>query len=434
MSIASSVMLAGGMCTGASAVWWLRSLAARGADMQPAGDVREVVAAAPVELRTAVLVVTDSGQRSLMWPAVGLGSAETGFPNVLSTTYTPFGMSVDVQMLGGQKLKDWTNEDTLDALAQYFGVPAVTAASAGPGFVRLDLRVYDTLADAVAAPLVAFGDGVDLEAVPTGVFEDGEVWPVPVQGRHVLIAGGMGSGKSTVLHALVKGMGPAIRSGRVDLRLIDPKGRMELGHLEPLCTQFAHTEPEFMIAQLEATVADMKAAADRYGQDGVRKPVPTPENPLVVTIIDEAAVLSAFTTSELRNRFEHAHGQLLSQGRAPLFSVIETVIDPSKDTVPQRQLLPYRIGMRMDEPTQVAMIHGQGARERGSRCDEIPHSTPGVCYVQEDGKPGFRRARAFHITNADIDWIVKQYTPLPRPVSLADFDGFGGFDDGPVAA
>jgi S-DNA-T family DNA segregation ATPase FtsK/SpoIIIE len=263
-------------------------------------------------------------------------------------------------------------------------------------------------------------DDVDLEAVVSGVFEDGDGWTVPIQGRHVLVAGGMGSGKSGVLWSLIAGMGPAIRSGRVELRVIDPKGGMELGYLEPLCTRFACTTPEEMVGVLEETVKDLQAAAQRY-RGKVRKPVPTPDNPLVVTIIDEAATLSVFAEGEWRDRFKRAHGILLSQGRAPLYSVIETVIDPSKENVPQRQLLPYRVGMRMDEPGQVAMIHGQGARNRGSLCDQISHLTPGVCFVQEDGRAGFRRARAFLVTDEDVDRIVAQYKPVPRPVNLADF-------------
>ncbi|WP_228002221.1 hypothetical protein [Nocardia australiensis] len=175
-----------------------------------------------------------------------------------------------------------------------------------------------------------------------------------------------------------------------------------------------------MVGLLEETVKDLQEATQRY-RGKVRKPVPTPENPLVVTIIDEAAALSAFSTPKMQDRFERAHGLLLSQGRAPLYSVIETVIDPSKENVPQRQLLPYRVGMRMDEAAQVAMIHGQGARNRGSYCDQIPHTTPGVCYVQEDGKAGFRRARAFMVTDADVDRIVAQYKPIPRPVDLDAF-------------
>ncbi|MFF0614155.1 FtsK/SpoIIIE domain-containing protein, partial [Nocardia tengchongensis] len=352
-------------------------------------ELEQTLAVAPSELGLAVLTLADGDQRLCMLEAAGLGSWEGGFPVLDWWDYTLYGLEAQFMMLAGQKRKDWVSEDTLDQLSQMMGAK-VTASQPHPGFMRLEVRVFDTLAASATMPL-AVPDDVDLTAVPVGVFEDLTPWPVPVQGRHILAGGGTGSGKSGFLGALVNGMGPAIESGRVELRAIDPKGGMELNWLEPLCTRFECTSPEGMIGMLEETAREMQEAAQRYRAARTRKPVPTPDNPLVVVIIDEAATLSAFTEPKWRDRFERAHGLLLSQGRAPLFSVVETVIDPSKENVPQRQLLPYRVGFRMEEPTQVGMIHGQGARDRGSLCDEIPFSTPGVCYVQEDGHPGFRR-------------------------------------------
>ncbi|WP_051192496.1 FtsK/SpoIIIE domain-containing protein [Nocardia jiangxiensis] len=395
------------------------ALGSRSAPAVRPETVADWVAAAPMELKASILVFCDRAQELMMWHELGFGSPKEGYPTALDVQYTVYGLDVDVQMRGGHKTADWTDQATLDAFAQYLGVPEVTALSESPGFIRLQVRVLDTLAAPSLLP-VAVPEDVDLEAVPTGVFEDGSTWTVPVQGRHILAAGGMGSGKSSLLWSLVNGMGPAIRSGRVELRVIDPKGGMELGYLEPLCTRFSCTTADEMVGQLEETVTDLQAAAQKY-RGKVRKPVPTPDNPLVVTIIDEAATLSAFSDPKMQARFERAHGLLLSQGRAPLYSVIETVIDPSKENVPQRQLLPYRVGMRMDEAAQVAMIHGQGARNRGSYCDRIPHTTPGVCFVQEDGKAGFQRARAFMVTDEDVDRIAAQYKPVPRPVNLADF-------------
>ncbi|WP_319944790.1 FtsK/SpoIIIE domain-containing protein [Nocardia macrotermitis] len=384
--------------------------------------VTDWVAEAPMELKTSILVFCDPEQERMMWRELGFGSVEAGFPTVLDVQYTSYGVDVEVQMRGGHRVADWTDQGALDALAQYVGAPEVTALSVYPGFIRLQVRVVDTLATPSLLPVVV-SDDVDLEAVPAGVFEDGRTWTVPVQGRHILAGGRMGSGKSSLLWSLVNGMGPAIRSGRVELRVIDPKGGMELGFLEPLCTRFACTTAEEMVELLEETVTDLQEATQRY-RGKVRKPVPTPENPLVVTIIDEAATLSAFSDPKVQARFERAHGLLLSQGRAPLYSVIETVIDPSKENVPQRQLLPYRIGMGLDEASQVAMIHGQGARNRGSYCDRIPYTTPGVCYVQEDGTAGFQRARAFMVSNEDIDRIVAEYAP-PQP----DFAPQGDYSD-----
>ncbi|MEU2126535.1 FtsK/SpoIIIE domain-containing protein [Nocardia niwae] len=441
MSIAGTVMLAGGMCTGASAVWWLRSLAARGGEMRPARAASEVVAAAPVELRTAVLVVTDSGQLELMWPALKLGSMQTGYPNVLAATYTEFGMSVDVQMLGGQSVKDWNNDNIRAALAAYFGVPSVTVVATDPGFVRLDLRVYDTLADTVSLPGLPSVMDVDLEAVPVGVTEDFDTWRLRVLYAHILLAGATGSGKGSVLWSIIVALGPAIKAGLVDVYLADPKGGAEFGKGENrLFVRFA-TDNTTILAMLTEAVELMRERLARMRAAGLRKIVPSIDEPLILIIIDEAASLSSYASREEQQEFRRLTGLLLSQGRAAAVSVIAALQDPSKETMPNRQLFPVRIGLRLDEPTQSAMVHGQGARDRGARCDEISDETPGVGYVGEDGSNEFVRVRAFFVSDDDIDAIVDAYSPAPEIAGpAADYSGFDPDDlgdeseDGPVAA
>src|SRR5690606_13802744 len=111
--------------------------------------------------------------------------------------------------------------------------------------------------------------------------------------------------------------------------------------------------------------------------------------------------------------FRRLTGLLLSQGRAAGVSVIAALQDPSKETMPNRQLFPIRIGLRLDEPTQVAMVHGQGARDRGARCDRISEDTPGVGFVGEDGTTDFVRVRAFWVSDDAADQIVDAYSPAP---------------------
>ncbi|MBF6468873.1 hypothetical protein IU427_27460 [Nocardia beijingensis] len=432
-------MLAGGMCTGASALWWLGSLAARGSEMLPTRAAGEVTAAAPVELRTAVSVVTDSGQLELMWPALKLGSPQTGYPNIVAAAYTEFGMSVDVQMLGGQSLKDWNNDNTRDALAHYFGVPQVTVTSPDPAFVRLDLRVYDTLADTVAVPGPA--GVVDLEAVPIGVTEDFDTWRVRVLYGHILIAGATGSGKGSVLWSIIAALGPAIKAGLVDLYLADPKGGAEFGKGEGRLFVRFTTDNATILEMLNEAVELMRERLARMRAAGLRKIVPSPDEPLILIIIDEAASLSSYASREEQQEFRRLTGLLLSQGRAAAVSVIAALQDPSKETMPNRQLFPVRVGLRLDEPTQSGMVHGQGARDRGARCDEISDQTPGVGYVGEDGTTEFVRVRAYFVSDDDIDAIVDAYSPAPQITGPAeDYSGFDPDDlgdeseDGPVAA
>jgi S-DNA-T family DNA segregation ATPase FtsK/SpoIIIE len=85
------------------------------------------------------------------------------------------------------------------------------------------------------------------------------------------------------------------------------------------------------------------------------------------------------------------------------------------------------------------MVHGQGARDRGARCDEISEHTPGVGYVGEDGTTGFVRVRAYWVSDDDADRIVEQYSPAQPDLSpQADYSDFDpedlGDEQGPLAA
>lgn len=425
------LIMGGSAAVTAATMWHWRRL---GGVKQPAPAAPSI----PVDLGPAASIVTDAAQLALMWPALKLGSWETGFPNVTAANLTESGMLVEVQMLGGQSLKDWNNDATRAALAAYFAVPDVEVSSPSPGFVHLDLRTVDTLADsAPVTDLLAYG--VDLEAVPVGVTEDHDVWRLRVLYGHILLAGATGSGKGSVLWSLLNGVGPAIKAGLVDVRLADPKGGAEFGRGEDrLFTRFA-VDAASILAMLAEAVQEMDDRLTRMRQAGIRKLVPSVDEPLVLVMIDEAASLSSYADRDEREEFRRLTGLLLSKGRAAAVSVVAALQDPSKETMPNRQLFPVRIGLRLDEPTQTAMVHGQGARDRGARCDEISEHTPGVGYVGEDGTTAFVRVRAYWVTDDDADRIVEQYSPAQPDLSpQADYSGFDpddlGDEQGPLAA
>lgn len=412
--VALSTVIAAGLL-----LWWrhLDGVVSKVVDADP-------FAALPAELRTAAVILTDPRQLALMWAALGLGTVGN-WPTIVGGVDTvPSGAVFDVQVVGGQKLSDWTNEETRDALAQYLGVPSVLVSQAGPGFVRIELRTFDTLAARVTAAGVE-STGVDLEAVHVGVREDGRPWLLRVLYAHILLAGATGSGKGSVLWSVIQGIGPAIRAGFVDVWMADPKGGMEFGAGERLWVRF-HWDAEGILAMLEEAVRVMDERSSRLRAAGVRKHVPTPDEPLILIVIDEAASLSSYATREQQEKFRQLTGQLLSKGRAVGVSVIAALQDPSKETMPNRQLFPVRIGLRLDEPTQTAMVHGQGSKDRGALCHDIPDTTPGVGYVGEDGTSEFVRVRAFWIDNTAADAIVAAYAPSATDTTpqgdYSDFD------------
>ncbi|MGW4366670.1 FtsK/SpoIIIE domain-containing protein [Nocardia takedensis] len=444
MSAITEACVTGGALTIASAgMFWLRSL---GAGTPARTDSSAAVASAPVELRTAVFVLAEPLQRAHMFIALGLGSVEDGFPPVEDWVYVESGLQVDLLMLVGQSRKDWSAEDTLDAFAQVLGVPKVTAEFPAPGVVRLQLRVFDTL----AAPTTLSGvhNGVDLHSVRVGVTEDGRTATIPVLGTHGLCAGETGSGKGSVAYSLLAGLAPAIRDGLVDVYCIDPKGGIEFGPAKDLFVRFAYQTAEDILALLAETVAVMRERQAALLAAGLRKHIPTTDEPLILVLLDEAAALASYTDQKTRAKFEELMGLLLTQARATAISVFAFVQDPSKENMPQRQLFPIRIGLRLGEPSQIGMVFGAGARDRGARCDEIPDSTPGVGYIEQDGSTALTRVRFFWVDDTDITALVQNYAPrrldpTPAPVSdrepefdpsTFDPDDLGDGDTGAVAA
>ncbi|MGW0634134.1 FtsK/SpoIIIE domain-containing protein [Nocardia salmonicida] len=407
--VALSTVIAAGVL-----LWWrhLDGVIYPGQKVDPLDGV-------PAELRTAALILTDARHLSLMWPVLGLGS-EGNWPSVLSAELIESGAAIDVQMVGGQKLSDWTNDGTTNALAQYLGVPKVLVSQTSPGFLRVELRTFDTLAASVTAPGVA-STGVDLEAVAVGVREDGRTWLLRVLYAHILLAGATGSGKGSVLWSIINGVGPAIKAGFVDVWMADPKGGMEFGRGARMWVRFEWTA-DGILAMLTEAVRLMDERSNRLRAAGVRKWYPSTDEPLILIVIDEAAALSSYANRDQQEQFRQFTGLLLSKGRAVGVSVIAALQDPSKETMPNRQLFPVRVGLRLDEPTQTAMVHGQGAKDRGALCHEIPDTTPGVGYVGEDGTTEFVRVRAFWISDEQVDAIVDAFSPVPMapPASVDD--------------
>ncbi|MEV2226232.1 FtsK/SpoIIIE domain-containing protein [Nocardia vinacea] len=432
---ATALLVSGGVVAGMGVLMWMRS---QGADARPV-TAADIAADAPPGLDTAVSILADPAQTNMMLAALDLGSIEGGFPYLESYFYTDHGLDVDVLMLGGQSLSDWNNDEVLDQFATYLRVPGVTAVSPEPSWVRLQVRVFDTLAAPATVPM-AVHNGVDLEAVPVGITEDHDLWRLRVLYGHILLAGAMGSGKGSVLWSLLAALGPAIRDGLVDVHMADPKGGAEFGKGENrLFVDFA-TDTATILTLLRKAVTVMQDRLAHMRATGSRKHVPTTEHPLILIIIDEAAALSSYAEREEQQEFRRLTGLLLSQGRAAAVSVVAALQDPSKETMPNRQLFPIRIGLRLDEPTQTVMVHGQGARDRGARCEEISEHTPGVGYVGQDGTTDFVRVRAFYVTDDDIDYIVDTFSPA-RAVDLAPQADYSGFDPddlgdgaGPVAA
>ena len=175
---------------------------------------------------------------------------------------------------------------------------------------------------------------------------------------------------------------------------------------------------------LSETDREIQARAARFAGKQ-RDHTPTPEHPFVVVLVDEIAFLTAYQADrKLKDRIVAALATLTTQGRAVGFCVVAALQDPRKEVLNIRNLFPDKIALRLDEPSQVDMVLGDGARDRGALCDEIsadPATGAGVAYVRREAAPDPVRVRAAFVSDDDIRAMTADYTggPLALVPALA---------------
>ena len=89
--------------------------------------------------------------------------------------------------------------------------------------------------------------------------------------------------------------------------------------------------------------------------------------------------------------------------------MIGALQDPRKDVVTFRDLFPMRVALRLIESSQVKLVLGDGAHDRGAACELIPRSLPGVGYMRLDGDHYPTRVRAAWVSDEDIAATAARY-------------------------
>ena len=85
-----------------------------------------------------------------------------------------------------------------------------------------------------------------LDSVCLGITEDGDDWMLPIR-VPTLGVGCAGSGKSTLMEGQLIALGPAIRTGLVEVCGIDLKGGVELAFAQPMLTRYATTPGQAVV-------------------------------------------------------------------------------------------------------------------------------------------------------------------------------------------
>ena len=310
---------------------------------------------------------------------------------------------VRVSLVAGTAPSDF--EHRVVELAHGFAAPSCRVTVNGPRDITLEFPRHDTLAEPLDA--LPIPESPDLSVLPVGKREDGTPWKLRLHGTHVLIVGVTGAGKGSVLWSAVRAMLPALEEGSAQVWGIDPK-RMELAYGRELFARYADTG-ESAVALLEHAVTQMQERAERYAGKQ-RSHSPTTADPFVVVVLDEVAFLTAYHPDrDVRKRSENAIATLTSQGRSVGFCVLAALQDPRKEVMNLRNLFPDKIALRLDEASQVDMVLGEGARERGAEAHLIDPTLPGMAYVRLETSPSPVRVRAAFVSDDDITTMAGRY-------------------------
>ena len=309
------------------------------------------------------------------------------YPPVLRGVMSvPVGYRLCVRMLDGQTVTDY--DRAAAALAGIWRVPQVRVADGEPGHVLLTLVIRDTLAAPTPRPEPSgLPVPVDLRAVPVGVTEDGAPWTLPLLDQAGTVIGGVpGSGKSSLLATLL-----APLDGHPQVRLvgIDLKGGVDLGpwHRSGTLTDLATTPAEAV--ELLQRVAGIHEERQRllraWEKDKISDLGLSPELPLVVVLIDEAADLFTPLSSSREDKALAADATalvstLVRQGRATGIATVLATQKPTTDAIPSqiRDSATSKVALRCSTAEQVKAILADLATLSPLSPTLIPASTPGV--------------------------------------------------------
>jgi DNA segregation ATPase FtsK/SpoIIIE, S-DNA-T family len=339
--------------------------------------------------------------------------AQAQLPRVVGVRSGASWDAVSIRLVPGQKPEDF--DEAARALASARGVARCQVRELNPNMVSIDFQRRNLLAD----PLLCLeltrltdvaGTDVDLRRVWAGRTEYGQDWHVPLAGGHTLVAGASGAGKNSAMWCPLVSIAPAIRDGLVRVSGIDPKG-MELAYGRRIFARYAVTGTD-ALAVLDDLVDAMQARKAKFAGRVRIVPIST-KYPLELLEFDEIGALTKYIDRKTRDAITERIALLTTQGRALGFTVRGYVQEPTKDTVPVRDLFPRRICLRVSAKSHVGMVLGDQAYERGAWANRITEAEAGVGYVFGEGIREPLRIRAGWVSDDTIKHLETFVTGPP---------------------
>ena len=324
-------------------------------------------------------------------------------PRVLGVRSGASWDEVRVRLVPGQKPEDF--DEAARALASARGVARCQVRELTPNVVSIDFQRRNLLADPVTCPdlaeLAGLGGGaVDLRRVWAGRTEYGQDWHVPLaRGPHP--DRGRDRGGQELGDVVPAGLHRPGHPGRAGAGV----GDRPQGHGTGLRAAGSSTATRSPVARpwrCSMTSSARWTPARRSSPAGSGSVPISPEHPLELLEFDEIGALTSYTDRKTREAITERVALLTTQGRALGFTVRGYVQEPTKDTVPVRELFPRRICLRVSAKSHVGMVLGDQAYERGAWANRITEAEAGVGYVFGEGIREPLRIRAGWVPDETI--------------------------------
>jgi hypothetical protein len=339
-------------------------------------------------------------------------------PELTDISRSPLGIRHEVKVLNGQTFEQYRK--AAPALAELWQVETVRVQRARPGYVWITPVSTDPLAQTVEITPDSLHPATDLVSVPLGMTEDGTTWTVPLDETSSVFGGVPGAGKSVAINVLLANV-----SHRPDVQIIgmDMKGGLEMGDWEPRCAAVAFDQESAVevlnklfelhksrMAMLKGNFASMA----RYGY--------SPEHPLYLVVIDEAAELFApegnsKEAKALANELLAMVSRIVRLCRATGIVILLATQKPTADSLPTiiRDNAQAKVGFRCTTAEQAVSILGDAVRHAEFIPTDIKIADKGVA-VSMDADGVFRRVRAFFISETSRRAVVAATQHLARPL------------------
>lgn len=338
-------------------------------------------------------------------------TGEDRFPRLLRVrSYSPTIDTLFVKMARGQALSHFENR--IEELTVALKAERVALEKIKPRVIGLIVQRCEPFTEVIPAPdMPGDVDAVDLSRVYIGDTEDDTDCRISVAGDHVFIAGATGAGKNSIPLSALRAIAPMIRAGLVRLWLADPK-QSEFAALRPIAYRYSAAvetddDDEYSIVSLITEYrAEMEERQRQMAAAGQRSFTISAETPLDLLILDEIGAITAY--SDIARLVRKDLAVIITQGRAAGKRVWGLVQEPTKDTVPIRDLFTLRICLRVTASSQVDMVLGENARLRGALADEIPNTpaTAGIGYVMRQRSRVPQRIRAAYVDDTELGELV----------------------------